>query len=395
VEANSQRSIHSLMTTKLFRLPWLAFGLASLAGSMLRADDAPALAAPEVSQLFKAGADGYMSYRIPVLVVTKAGTVLAFCEARKLPGTDQGPIDTVLRRSRDGGRTWDAMEMVAAGGDDTLGNPCPVVDEPSGTVFLALTRNDGRDTEEAIRRGTSRQPRTVWMCHSADDGRTWTKPEDISRTTRQANWGWYSTGPDNGIQLRSGRLVVPCHHSIAPEPGGYGDVIISDDHGLTWRVGGDVGNFVGENAVVELADGRLLMNARPHGHHRSISYSSDAGETWGPVAEDAGLPDPGCQGTLVRYSLTPASRRNRLLFCNPNSLKKREHLTVRLSYDEGQTWPVAREIEPNRAGYSSLAALADGSVGCFYENRTANNHAILSFARFSIAWLTDGKDDGK
>jgi len=155
--------------------------------------------------VFVSGQEGYRVFRIPAIVVSNRGTLLAFCEGRRDGGGDSGDIDLVRKRSFDGGKTWGPLGVVWDDGPHTCGNPCPVVDRSTGTIWLHLTRNDGRDHQRAIDAGTSREPRTAWGTKSADDGATWSEPVNISPAVRKPHWRWYGTGPCNAIQPRSGR----------------------------------------------------------------------------------------------------------------------------------------------------------------------------------------------
>ncbi|MBI3466077.1 MAG: exo-alpha-sialidase, partial [Planctomycetes bacterium] len=160
----------------------------------------------EQQAVFVAGQEGYHSFRIPALIVSAKGTVLAFCEGRRNSRSDTGDIDLVLKRSFDGGQTWGPMQVVADDGPNTIGNPCPVVDRRTGTIWLPLTRNAGEDTQRQIEAGTSRESRTVWMTRSTDDGATWGRLVEITSSVKAPDWTWYATGPGCGIQLTSGRL---------------------------------------------------------------------------------------------------------------------------------------------------------------------------------------------
>ncbi len=355
------------------------------------ADDAGVTRAP----VFVSGRDGYHTFRIPAVVRSSRGVLLVFCEGRKDGSSDTGDIDVVLRRSLDEGKTWGALQVVADDGAHTIGNPCPVVDGATGTVWLLLTRNHGKDHQRQIEAGTSREPRTVWACHSTDDGKTWSRPADVSRTTRRADWGWYGTGPCNGIQLRDGRLVVPCHHTPRQSHVQHSHVIYSDDGGKSWKLGGVAGPNTGESTVAELADSSLLMSIRSHPRltgRRATTVSKDGGLTWSELALDKTLIDPGCQGSILHLTARPAAR-NRLLFSNPASTK-RERLTVRLSDDGGRTWPVGKVLHPGPAGYSCLVALGDQRIGCLYERGDQRPYGTVAFACFGLEWLTGGKDRG-
>src|SRR5262245_61935636 len=193
------------------------------------------------TDVFVSGTEGYHRFRIPSLLVTPKGTVLAFCEGRKKGRGDSGDIDLVLKRSTDGGKTWLPMQVVADDGGNTIGNPCPVVERSTGTIWLLLTQNHGSDTERTIRGGTSKDTRRVWVTKSSDEGATWAKPVDITTNVKDAKWTWYATGPGVGIQLTSGRLVIPCDHTEAKTRTNRSHVIYSDDKGMTWKLGGVLG----------------------------------------------------------------------------------------------------------------------------------------------------------
>ncbi|HWR52077.1 MAG TPA: sialidase family protein [Bryobacteraceae bacterium] len=340
-------------------------------------------------EVFQAGEDGYHTFRIPAIVATKQGTLLAFCEGRRGSGSDSGDIDLLVKRSFDKGRTWSKTAIVADLGTDTVGNPAPVVDRKTGAILLLLTRNAGHVTENQIVSAAVEESRTVWITASRDDGATWSVPIDITASVKRPDWTWYATGPGNGIQLRTGRLVIPCDHIVKETKAMHSHVIYSDDRGATWNIGGIAGEKTNESAVAELRDGSLLLNMRSyHGvNRRAIALSRDGGLTWGQTTLDDALIDPICQASLVRA--VPAAREKgdgRLLFSNAASTK-RERMTVRLSNDDGRTWPVAKEIHDGPAAYSCLVVLPDRSFGLLYERGDGRPYERITFARFSLDWL--------
>jgi sialidase-1 len=338
----------------------------------------------EITQtpVFVAGQNGYHTYRIPSVIVTAKGTLLAFCEGRKLGRADSGDIDLVLRRSLDGGRTWGDQHIVWDDGPNTCGNPCPVVDRVTGTIWLLMTHNLGHDTEKEIVSGTSQGSRTVWISHSVDDGVTWSKPLEITRDVKKPDWTWYATGPGVGIQMiagaKAGRLLVPCDNVVAHSRVSQSHVIVSDDHGKSWQLGGVVGPGCDEAAVVELNQGRLMLNMRSTGtvHRRRVATSDDGGITWTAPAEERILVEPPCQASLIR---SPAPR-CLLLFSNPASTK-REKLTLRLSPDEGRIWTDGLVLHAGPSAYSCLAVLPDGSIGCLYERGNRRPYETITFAK--------------
>lgn len=351
----------------------------------------------EQSDVYVSGTEGYHTYRIPALVVTPKGAVLAFCEGRRNSASDTGDIDILVRRSDDLGRTWGPMQVVADHGPDTIGNPCPVVDRKTGTIWLLLTGNLGHENERQIKEGTSKGSRTVWVCHSRDDGLTWSRPEEITASTKAPEWTWYATGPGCGIQTRSGRLVIPCDHAVGAEQTFRSHVIYSDDGGRSWQIGGVLGDGLNECQVVELVDGRLMINMRNYAkgegqkNRRAVATSDDGGITWSQIWFDAALVEPVCQAGLLRFTTANRHERDRLLFANPASTK-REKMTVKLSYDEGRTWPVARELHAGPSAYSALEVLTDMSIACLYEGGRKNPYEKIVFARLSVEWLTEGQD---
>jgi len=349
--------------------------------------DAKAKALPRHTDVFLSGQDGYHTYRIPSVIATTKGTLLAFCEGRKHTSRDQSPTDMVLKRSLDGGKTWAPMQVVVKALPDAAMDPCPVVDRTTGTIWLVYDRwPEGYQGSKIA--GLGMNAVTVWETHSTDDGATWSKPRNITATAKKADWTGIAHGPGVGIQTRSGRLVIPCNHY---SKGRRCVLIWSDDHGKTWQLGGETGPKMSESQVVELADGTLMLNMRSYRgkHRRAIATSTDGGRTWSEIRDDPTLIEPVCQASFLRYTLAGEHGRNRLLFANPAHEKSRVNGTVRLSYDEGKTWPVAKTLVPGGYAYSCLTVLKDMSLGCLYETES---YKKIRFARFTLEWLTDGAD---
>lgn len=338
--------------------------------------------------LFISGEAGYHTYRIPSLIVSTKGTLLAFCEGRKHGRGDSGDIDLVLKRSFDGGKTWQPTQVVWDDGPNTCGNPCPVVEAKTGAIYLLMTHNLGQDSQQQIVEGTSKGSRTVWLTKSTDDGLTWSKPRDITSAVKRKNWTWYATGPGVGIHMKSGRLVIPCDNMVEGTKARQSHVIFSDDRGKSWKLGGEVGPDCNESQVVEVGGGALMLNIRSYKakNRRLVSISKDGGMTWSKPCEDETLIEPVCQASIFRY---PGDK-NRLLFSNPASTK-REKMTVRLSVDEGKTWPVARLLHEGPAAYSCLAVFPKGEIACLYERGDKHPYETITFARFSLGWLEKGR----
>jgi sialidase-1 len=352
---------------------------------------AAAAVEPQQVDVYVGGQDGYRTYRIPSLVVTTRGTVLAFCEGRKYGDADAGKIDLLLKRSTDGGRTFSRQQIVWADENNTCGNPCAVVERQTGKVVLLMTHNLGSDMEWDIMDRKSKGTRTAWLTESGDDGRTWSPPRQITRQVKPAEWTWYATGPGAGIQLADGRLVIPCCHGEI-HPNRYtSHVILSDDRGAHWKLGGSTGSATDECEVVERSDGSLLLNLRNSCNHkfptRATAVSRDAGLTWSKIEHDPALVEPECQASIRRLA-TAGGKGPAILFSNPADAHKRQNMTVRLSRDEGKTWPVSKLLWPRAAAYSCLAVLPDGTIFCFYE-RGAGEYPYekITLARFSRGWL--------
>ena len=324
--------------------------------------------------VWRAGEGTYHTYRIPAVLRSRKGTLLAFCEGRRGGSGDSGDIDLLLKRSSDQGATWSETQVLADLGTDTIGNPAPVADRRGGTIHLLLTRNAGNVTEKQIIDRTVPETRTVWTTTSTDDGHTWAPPREITTSVKPNDWTWYATGPCNGIQLRTGRLLIPCDH-VRADKSMWSHVIYSDDRGRTWKLGGSAGPQCNESTVAELADGTLLLNMRSYAgkNRRAVSRSRDGGLTWTPPELDDTLLEPVCQASLIRSGKL-------LLFSNPAS-EKRMNMTVKSSDDDGKTWRVLETVHAGPAAYSNLVELARGRIGLLYERGERNAYE-------GIAWTT-------
>lgn len=331
--------------------------------------------------VFRRGEAGYHTCRIPALTVTSSGTLLAFCEGRRNSASDRGDIDLLLKRSLDGGRTWSPAAVVhGEPGDITIGNPVPVVDRMTGIVWLAFCRDNER----------------VFVTKSSDDGVTWSPPREITASVRRPEWAsWYATGPCHGLQLSSGRLVIPANHGIMmrtrdgrTRPTTEVHAIYSDDHGRTWTIGASAGPRINEVTMAERSDSTVVLNARatPSFLARAVAESRDGGVTWTGLHHDPVLVEPVCQGSLLAARDRAAGRgegRLLFLFSNPASVR-RERLTIRLSEDEGRTWPHSRRLYEGPAAYSDLCDLGNGTFGCLYER---DRYERITFARFTADWV--------
>ena len=347
--------------------------------------------------VFRAGENGYKNMRIPGIVLSKQGTLLAFCEGRV--GADRSRTDVVLKRSQDGGRTWGPMQVIlkARKETDAYANVCPVADTMTGTIFFFVTLfPDGpveiREWEARKRYGVIR----TLVMKSTDDGLTWSAPLDITEqiTDVKTDIG-KKTGPGAGIQTSDGRLVIP--YGIGPELESRAMIVYSDDHGETWHAGGRVDSRSTETQVVELSDGSLRLdtrNQRPQEepHCRYYSISRDGGRTWTDPVRDEALLDTACQASILRHPFRQRGRdRDPILFANAASgFQNRVNMTVRLSFDDGRTWPVARTVHPGPSAYCCLVSLPDGTIGLLYEGG-GWVYQRINFARFDLEWLKQGR----
>ena len=332
------------------------------------------------TDVFRSGSEGYHTFRIPALVVTAKGTLLAICEGRKSNRSDHGDVDLVSKRSSDGGHTWGPVQLIHEEGgieNITIGNPCPVVDQATGRIWLPFTREND----------------DVLITSSDDDGLTWAEPTPITDAVKKPDWGWYATGPGNGIQLtrgaHKGRLVIPCDHRVKSiedrRKSTRSHVIYSDDHGRSWRLGGVTEFLMNECAVVERNDGSLLLNMRSNRGRgrRATATSRDGGMTWSDCRDDPTLIEPVCQASMIRIGADSGpDAASRLVFSNPASTNARHRMTVRFSDDDGDTWSAGKLVYAGSSAYSSLAALEDGSVGILYER---DDYGEISFTRFGNA----------
>ncbi len=344
-----------------------------IAAALTASPSMPTSDLPSVD-VFVGGSNGYPVYRIPAMVVTNQGTILAFCEGRKTGIFDHGNIDLVLKRSFDHGKTWGPLQVIRSEGFKTWGNPAPVVDRDTGRIWLPFCLDNSR----------------VFVTWSDDDGASWSEPREITDDVKRPGWGWYATGPGHSIRLSSGRLLVPCDHGTTN--GMFSHVIYSDDHGETWKLGGALEKGTDESMAVE-ADGRVYLtmrNNRPE-KRRAYSWSGNGGLDWSPVKLEEKLIGPTCQASILRMTSLEKHGKNRILFLNPAS-EDRENMAVRISYDEAGTWSETRTVYSGPAAYSDMTLLPDLSVGALYERGNIWPYRKIVFTRMELKWITRGKD---
>lgn len=333
--------------------------------------------------LFNSGKEGYPRYRIPSLVVAKNGDLLAICEGRASGGGLTGNVDVILKRSTDDGKTWGPIRVITDQGTDTAGNQGVVVDRETGTIWVAFTISPGERLEKDITEGDPGNATRVFITHSEDHGETWSAPRDLSPDCRLPNWTWYGCGPGTGIQLKTGRLLIPCYRAEnPPDVTRRSHVIFSDDHGKTWKLSGDAGEGNGECQIAEKRDGGVYLTARTSGdgpEKRSIVTSQDGGLTWSEKLYDEQLYDSHCEASVLVVP-NEDSEDPLWLYCHPAG-PDRIDLTVRISRDEGDSWKFHRLLRKGNSQYSSMAVLPDGSIGCLYDCWENGNYQLY-FTRF-------------
>jgi sialidase-1 len=382
------------------------FGLSvALAASSLAIGSVAGAAEVSVrkSDLFVAREGGHHAYRIPGIVRTLDGTLLAYAAARDKDLWDYGDYDTVLRRSTDGGETWSPMETLLDAGKSTVDNCVMIVDREQRGVVHHLYCVDYTHT---------------YYRRSADHGRTFAAAVEITEPfaafAKEYTFILRATGPGHGIQLANGRLVVPVWFSPskAQFPSAV-SVIVSDDHGGTWRRGdivvrsGEPPNHPMEGVVAQLSDGRVMMNIRNEAeqHRRAVSLSPNGATEWSVPRFDPNLQEPICFGSLLAVPRDVAGAAGLLLFSHPDNTARtvdigpkhycdRKNLTVRLSTNDGGDWAKSLVIEPGFSGYSDLCVGPDGTVYCLYERGALSSYydsAAVSLARFNLReWSKTG-----
>ena len=339
----------------------------------------------EFNYIYNQGTDGFELYRIPAIVKSKSNTLLAFAEARKARSNgDSGDIDLVVKRSSDNGKTWSKQITIWNDGQNTCGNPVPIVDD-RGRIHLLMTWNFQTDKWGAITNGTGEDSRRPYYTYSDDDGITWAQPVEITSSVKKEKWDWYATGPCHGIQIQKGihkgRLVAP-NYFTTRESGkvtSYSHIIYSDDYGKTWKpveptpVGG-----AGECSVAEIGEGTLMLNMRAdEGFYRKSCTSIDGGLTWSSPQISIDQIDCKCQGSILSIG-------GAVFLSNAASATERINMTIKKSTDNGKNWKGQYTVYEGNSGYSDIVELSDSQIAIIYEGGEKRYTDGLAFKVVSI-----------
>lgn len=338
---------------------------------------------PQPKDLFVSGTHGVDEFRIPSMITTVSGTILAVCDARvDRPGDVPNNIDQVIRRSLNNGQTWKEIRtIVDFANQEGAADPQLIQDSETGRIFLFYTYCPGRND---VVSGPNRNRRylSLQFIYSDDDGITWSLPLVVEHGLKKAGWHSMWPAPGRGTQLKNGRLIVPI--TVSDTTHMYSYFIYSDDHGDTWNISGRIGTDINEPTLVEIDENTLLVNARNRTGKRGIVLSRDRGKSWSEIWFHDELIEPGCQGSCIRVQTADGDI---LLFSNPEHPKRRRNMTVKISYDDGKTWPVKKSIYAGPSAYSCLTVMPDGEIGLLYENGKESPYEKISFIKFPLEWL--------
>lgn len=331
--------------------------------------------------LFYQGMKGVPVYRIPALAVTGHGVVVAVCDARMGEGQDlPNDIDLVMRRSHDAGHTWTEPKVIADFGREGGGDAALLLDRETGRLWCFFTYAPAGVGVRTSQPGVSGNTFQLHLMYSDDDGAIWSAPKNINSEVKPPEWDAVWSSPGRGYQDRAGRLYFPLSRKSGETL--YSHFIYSDDHGASWRMGGMAGTDTNEWTLIERDNGDLLANMRGTRETflRAIAVSSNRGQTWSGFRYDEELVEPECQACLMWYDHAGARY---LLFSNPAG-KERRRMTIKLSRDEGETWPIEHVVDEGYAAYSCMAVLPDGHIGILYERGDRDAYEKIAFARIPL-----------
>jgi len=340
----------------------------------------------EQVELFRQGEAGVHTYRIPALVETRRGTLIAVADARHDSTSDMpARISLVMRRSRDGGKTWSAALTIRAVKEGGVGDASLLVDPRRGRVWCFHSYGPPGIGFGTAQPGALTGP-TTFQFHaisSDDEGATWSQPVDLTPQVKEREWQAMFATSGTHFATSRGRFLVPLvtrdGAGVVSSRNAY-----SDDGGLTWKAGAFIGRDTDESKAVELADGSVLQNMRLRNSKvRAQARSTDGGVTFAPMQQVAALVDPVCNAGLARYR---HGGRDLLLFTNAASVR-RENVTIKVSADGGRTWSAGRALHPGPGAYSTVIPLRDGTIGVMYECGEKTPVERIRFARCNLEWV--------
>lgn len=364
-----------------------------------------------------AGQDGADTYRIPGLVTTNKGTLVAVYDIRYNNSKDlQEDIDIGMSRSTDGGRTWEPMKVIMDMGEygglpqnlNGIGDPSILYDHTTGTLWVAALWMSGSAPDKmlwwASQPGmTPQETGQFILVKSTDDGLTWSEPVNITSQIKDTAWQLLLQGPGRGITMDDGTLVFPAQFKAdigtkALDGGQYtchSTVVCSRDGGNTWQIGTGAKSNTTEAQVVQLADGTLMLNMRDDRNRsdkgdtngRAVAVTGDLGRTWtAHPSSNSALPEPNCMASLISAKIKIAGAdKNILFFSNPDDRNSRIRMTIKASTDQGLTWPEENQVElfgPSGYGYSCLTMVNETQVGILYEGVKELYFQIIPAADF-------------
>lgn len=337
-----------------------------------------------------AGDDGVAAFRIPGIVTTKKGSLLGVYDIRYNNSVDlQEMIDIGVSRSTDKGQSWEKMRVAMSFGEEGglphaqngVGDPAILVDNTTGTIWIVAAWTHGMGNERAWWNSmpgmTPDQTAQLMLVRSDDDGKTWSKPINITEQVKDPSWYFLLQGPGMGITMHDGTLVFPIQFIDSTRVPNAG-IMYSKDHGKTWNLHHYAHTNTTEAQVAEVEPGVLMLNMRDNrGGSRAIATTTDLGKTWTehPASRKA-LREPVCMASFIKVNAKDnITGKNILLFSNPNTTKGRNHITIKASIDGGLTWPEAYQVlldEGDGWGYSCLTMIDKETVGILYEASTAH-----------------------